>query len=172
MATGYCSRHLAAEACPYANVCETCDNFVPAPESVPALRSQVTDIRALQADASRRGWTSEVERHRRVVESLEAHLAGLENEPDSGGVLDTPPDGRLIERVNKEIKRRTGVVGILPTRASVIRLAGAVLLEVHDQWAIAERRYLAEGSMALLDRTPDDDPTKEVDGGKNLLLPS
>lgn len=77
-----------------------------------------------------------------------------------------------LERVNKEIKRRSDVVGIFPNEAAVLRLAGAVLLEVHDEWAIAERRYLAEGSMALLDRTPDDDPTKEVDGGKNLLLAS
>ena len=60
----------------------------------------------------------------------------------------------------------------LPNEAAVTRLAGAVLLEVHDEWAIAERRYLAEGSMALLDPVPDDDPTKEVDGAKNLLLAS
>jgi hypothetical protein len=51
-------------------------------------------------------------------------------------------------------------------------LAGAVLLKVHDEWAIAMRRYLADGSMALLDRGPDDDPTKEVDGAKSLLLAS
>ena len=60
VATGYCSRHLTAQACPYANVCETCDNFVPAPEFVPALRSQLADIQKLQVDAERRGWTSEV----------------------------------------------------------------------------------------------------------------
>ena len=77
-----------------------------------------------------------------------------------------------LERVNKEIKRRSDVVGIFPNEAAVLRLAGAVLLEVHDEWAIAERRYLAEGSMALLDGTPDDDPTKEVDGAKSLLLAS
>jgi len=77
-----------------------------------------------------------------------------------------------LERVNKEIKRRSDVVGIFPNEAAVLRLAGAVLLEVHDEWAIAERRYLAEGSMALLDGLPDDDSTKEVDGAKNLLLAS
>jgi len=77
-----------------------------------------------------------------------------------------------LERVNKEIKRRSDVVGIFPNEAAVLRLAGAVLLEVHDEWAIAERRYLAEGSMALLDRVLDDGLTKEVDGGKSLLLAS
>ena len=59
-----------------------------------------------------------------------------------------------LERVNKEIKRRSDVIGIFPNEPAVTRLAGAVLLEVHDEWAIAERRYLAEGSMALLDREP------------------
>ncbi|MGO9207369.1 MAG: IS256 family transposase [Candidatus Limnocylindrales bacterium] len=77
-----------------------------------------------------------------------------------------------LERVNKEIKRRTDVVGIFPTEAAVLRLAGAVLLEIHDEWAIAERRYLVESSIALLDRVPDDQATKEVDGAKSLLLAS
>jgi transposase-like protein len=77
-----------------------------------------------------------------------------------------------LERVNKEIKRRSDVVGIFPNEAAITRLAGAVLLEVHDEWAIAERRYLAEGSMALLDRATDDGSTKEVDGAKSLLLAS
>ncbi len=59
--------------------------------------------------------------------------------------------------MHQEIKRRTNVVGIFPDDASVSRLVGAILVEVHDEWQIADRRYLSEGSMALIDR-----PDKEV----------
>jgi site-specific recombinase XerD len=85
VAHGYCSRHLAAGACPYANICETCDNFVPGPEHLPALRDQLTDIRQLRSDAEQRGWDGEAKRHSRVINALEHHCSRLENMPKIPG---------------------------------------------------------------------------------------
>ena len=65
-----------------------------------------------------------------------------------------------LERLNKEIKRRTDAVGVFPNPEALLRLAGAVLVEAHDEWQASERRYLSEGSMALLATPPAD--SKEV----------
>jgi transposase-like protein len=67
-----------------------------------------------------------------------------------------------LERVNKEIKRRSDVVGVFPNPPALVRLAGAVLAEQHDEWQVSDRRYLSEGSMAALSAIP----------GKNQELPA
>ena len=55
----------------------------------------------------------------------------------------------ILEQLNREIKRRTDVVQVFPDEASVIRLVGAVLLEIADEWAV-ERHYFSQSSMQRL----------------------
>ncbi|MEC5152561.1 transposase-like protein [Cryobacterium psychrotolerans] len=72
-----------------------------------------------------------------------------------------------LERVNKEIKRRTDVVGVFPNAAALLYLAGSVLTEQHDEWEAGERRYFSEASM--LELATMNNPIEVID--EAVILP-
>jgi hypothetical protein len=110
VAHGYCSPHFTAGACPYANICETCDNFIPGPEHLPVLQDQLSDIHQLRADAAQRGWTDEINRHDRVIKALKATAADSKTRRSSPARLDKRHNGRLTEGSFVEERRRTKVI--------------------------------------------------------------
>jgi transposase-like protein len=92
------------------------------------------------------------------LERVAPKVAGLleEAEPDLLAFLDFPQEHRTklrstnpLERVNREIARRSDVVGIYPNDASLIRLASSLLVEQNDEWLVA-KRYLSQESIATL----------------------
>ena len=62
-----------------------------------------------------------------------------------------------IERLNKELKRRSAVVGIFPNRQAVLRLFCALLAEHNDEWLVGQHRYFSEASMAKILNPKEED---------------
>ena len=138
-----------------------------------ALAHVTKDQRDMVAAAIRTAFVQEdyesaVAQWRQVTDSLRPRFEKLAQlmdgaEQDVLAFMTFPKDHRTkihstnpLERLNKEIKRRTHVVGIFPNDAAIIRLVGAILLEQNDEWAVC-RRYMTLETLAQFGH-PDQSP--------------
>lgn len=111
------------------------------------------------AEAARTQWRKVADQLRPTLPKLAAFMD--EAEGDVLAYMTFPKDHwqkiystNGLERVNGEIKRRTEVVGIFPNEAAITRLAGAILLEQNDEWAVQRGRYMTLETIAPLSDDP------------------
>ncbi len=111
------------------------------------------------AQAARTQWRKVAGQLRSTLPKLAAFMD--EAEADALAYMTFPKDHLQkiystngLERVNGEIKRRTEVVGIFPNEAAIMRLAGAILLEQNDEWAVQRGRYVTLETIAPLSDDP------------------
>jgi putative transposase len=110
------------------------------------------------ADAAHGQWRIVTDQLRQKLPKLAAMMDGAEHEVLT--FMDFPKEHRVkihstnvLERLNGEIKRRFDVVGIFPNEAAIRRLAGALLLEQNDEYAI-QKRYMSLESLAAMSENP------------------
>ncbi len=108
------------------------------------------------ADAARRQLREVATRLERSLPKAAGVLADAEDDVTAYAIFPRHHWRKIwstnpLERVNKEIKRRTNVVGVFPNDDAVLRLVGAILAEQHDEWQTSDRRYLTMNSTLTLD---------------------
>jgi transposase-like protein len=134
----------------------------------PAVATMVRSIFA-QPDAA-----SVAEQHERIVEQVGQRFPAAaelleEVGPDILAFVAVPKEvwrqvwsNNPLERLNREIRRRTDVVGIFPNRAAALRLVGALLAEQNDEWADSGRRYISLEAIAKTLAPEATEPAMEV----------